>query len=154
MGRKNINFNLLSLNAHGCSTFDRRKAFFNWLAKSSVDICSLQETYSTSEVENIWKEQWQGDMFFSHGTGHSKGVLILVKDQLDFKLQSIKVDSHGRYILLEAIIQDSPFLLLNIYGLNKCSEQCDFSKTISEELNGTFNLRCFCDHWWRFQGNF
>ena len=48
-------------------------------------------------------------MFFSHGTGHSKGVLILVKDQLDFKLQSVKVDSQGRYILLEAIIQDSPF---------------------------------------------
>ena len=57
------------------------------------------------------EKKWKGDMFFSHGTGHSKGVLILVKDQLDFKLQSIKVDSQSRYILLEAIIQDSPFLL-------------------------------------------
>ena len=126
MGRNNINFNLLSLNARGLRTFDRRKAFFNWLAKSSADICFLQETYSTSEVENIWKKQWKGDMFFSHGTGHSKGVLILVRDNLDFKLQSVKVDSQGRYILLEATIQDSPFLLLNIYAPNKCSEQCDF----------------------------
>ena len=50
-------------------------------------ISFLQETYSTSEVENIWKKQWKGDMFFSHGTGHSKGVLILVKEQLDFQLQ-------------------------------------------------------------------
>ena len=39
------------------------------------------------------KKQWKGDMFFSHGTGHSKGVLILVRDHLDFKLQSVKVDS-------------------------------------------------------------
>ena len=143
MGRKNINFNLLSLNARGLRTFDRRKAFFNWLAKSSAVICFLQETYSTSDVENIWKKQWKGDMFFSHGTGHSKGVLILVKDQLDFKLQSIKVDSQGRYILLEAIIQDSPFLLFNIYAPNKCSEQCDFFKTISEQLNSTFTLSDF-----------
>ena len=140
MGRNNINFNLLSLNARGLRTFDRRKAFFNWLAKSSADICFLQETYSTSEVENIWKKQWKGDMFFSHGTGHSKGVLILVRDHLDFKLQSVKVDSQGRYILLEATIQDSPFLLLNIYAPNKCSEQCDFFKTISEVLKCSFTI--------------
>ena len=133
----------MSLNARGLRTFDRRKAFFNWLTKSSADICFLQETCSTSEVENIWKKQWKGDMFFSHGTGHSKGVLILVKDQLEFKLQSIKVDSQSRYILLEAIIQDSPFLLLNIYAPNKCSEQCDFFKTISEELNSLFTLSDF-----------
>ena len=140
MGRNNINFNLLSLNARGLRTFDRRKAFFNWSAKSSADICFLQETYSTSEVENIWKKQWKGDMFFSHGTGHSKGVLILVRDHLDFKLQSVKVDSQGRYILLEATIQDSPFLLLNIYAPNKCSEQCDFFKTISEVLKSSFTI--------------
>ena len=48
-----MNFNLLSLNARGLRTFDRRKAFFNWLAKSSADISFLQETYSTSDVENI-----------------------------------------------------------------------------------------------------
>ena len=140
MGRNNINFNLLSLNARGLHTFDRRKAFFNWLAKSSADICFLQETYNTSEVENIWKKQWKGDMFFSHGTGHSKGVLIPVRDHLDFKLQSVKVDSQGRYILLEATIQDSPFLLLNIYAPNKCSEQCDFFKTISEVLKSSFPI--------------
>ena len=93
-------------------------AFFNWLAKSSAYICFLQETYNTSEVRNIWKKQWKGDMFFSHETGHSKGVLILVKDQLDFKLQSIKVDSQGRYILLEALIQDCPFF----YFKHLCTE--------------------------------
>ena len=101
MGRQNICFELLSLNARGLRSFDRRKSFFNWLFKSSADICFLQETYSTPEVENMWKKQWKGKMFFSHGTNHSRGVLILVKDRLDFKLQSVKVDSEGRYILLE-----------------------------------------------------
>ena len=53
-------------------------------------------------------------------------IIILIKDQLDFRLQSLKVDSQGRYVLLEALIQDSPFALLNIYAPNKCAEQCDF----------------------------
>ena len=137
MGRNNINFKLLSLNARGIRSFDKRKSIFNWMFKSSADICFLQETYSTPEVENIWKKQWKGDMFFSHGTFHSRGVLILVKEQFDFQLQSVKVDSQGRYILLEAMIQDSPFLMLNIYAPNKCAEQCDFFKIISEELKSS-----------------
>ena len=42
MGLNNINFNLLSLNTRGIRTIDKRKAFFNWLVKSSADICFLQ----------------------------------------------------------------------------------------------------------------
>ena len=68
-------------------------------------------------------------MFFSHGSSHSRGVLVLVRDNLDFQLRSIKVDSQGRYVFLEVSIQDSPYFLLNIYAPNKCSEQCTFRGT-------------------------
>ena len=73
-------------------------------------------------------------MFFSHGSSHSRGVLVLVRDNLDFQMRSIKVDSQGRYVFLEVSIQDSPYFLLNIYAPNKCSEQCTFFKEISEIL--------------------
>ena len=92
MGLNNVSFKLLSLNARGIRSFDKRKTTFNWLCKSGADICFLQETYSSKEVENIWRKQWKGDMFFSHGSSHSRGVLVLVKEQLDFKLLSSKVD--------------------------------------------------------------
>ena len=119
MGLNNINFKLLSLNARGICSFDKRKTIFNWLCKSGAALCFLQETYSSKEVENIWRKQWKGDMFFSHGSSHSRGVLILVRDQLDFKLLSSRVDDQGRYILLhDAMIQDTPFLLINIYAPN------------------------------------
>ena len=134
MVQNNINFKLLSLNARGIRSFEKRKAVFNWLYKSRADICFLQETYSTSEVVNIWKKQWKGDIYFSHGSCHSRGTMILINEQLDFKLISSKIDPFGRYIFLEAEIQDSPFLLLNIYAPNKCAEQCDFFSKLSEEL--------------------
>ena len=82
-------------------------------------------------------------MFFSHGTNHSRGVLILVKDGLDFKLQSVKSDSDGRYIRLEALIQDSPFVLLNIYAPNKSTEQCDFFNKIAKELKSWLTFSDF-----------
>ena len=71
-------------------------------------------------------------MLFSHGSNHSRGVLVLIKDNLDFKIHSTKVDSQGRYIFLEAYIQDSPYFLLNIYAPKKCSEQFLFFKDVSD----------------------
>ena len=76
-------------------------------------------------------------MFFSHGSNHSWGALVLIRDNLDFKIHSTKVDSQGRYIFLEAYIQDSPYFLLNIYAPNKCSEQFLFFKDVLDILKGS-----------------
>ena len=96
----------------GFALFEKRKAVFSWLVNSDADIIFLQETYSTRDIENIWIKQWKGNMFFSHGSNHSRGVLVLVKDNLDFKIHSTAEDSQGRYIFLAAYIQDSPYFLL------------------------------------------
>ena len=81
-------------------------------------------------------------MFFPHGTNHSRGVLIPVKDHWDFKLQSVKVDSEG-YILLEALIQDSPFVLPNIFAPNTSTEQCQFFQKIFEKLKSLVTFSDF-----------
>ena len=79
-------------------------------------------------------------MFFSHGSSHSEGFLILVWEQLDFKLLSSKVDDQGRYIILHAMVQDTPFLLINIYVPNKCAEQSNFFNSISNEIKTCVTL--------------
>ena len=50
-----------------------------WLNERKYDIIFLQETYSTVEVEDTWRTQWQGKLFSSHGTNHSCGVMVLVR---------------------------------------------------------------------------
>ena len=60
--------------------------------------------------------------------------MILIKEQLEFKLILSKIDPLGRYTFLEVEIQDSPFVLLNIYAPNKCVKQCIFFSKLSEEL--------------------
>ena len=101
-----------------------------WLNERKYDIVFLQETYGTVEVEDIWKTQWQGKLFFSHGTNRSCGVIALVRSDLDFKLNSVNADNEGRYLIIEAEVQSSAFLLVNIYAPNKVQEQCDFLETI------------------------
>ena len=141
----------MSLNVRGIRTFEKRKAVFSWLVNSDADIIFLQETYSTRDIENIWREQWKGEIFFSHGSNHSRGVLVLIKDNLDFKIHSTKPDAQGRYIFLDAYIQDSPYFIFNIYSPNTCSEQFLFLKDVSDILKGA---RVEQDHPFKVGGDF
>ena len=99
--KRNVNFGLLSLNGWGIRTLEKRKAFFHWLSKDKAEVVFLQETYSSPDVENVWKTQLKGDLYFAHGSEHSRGVLILVKERLNFELKSCTQDKQGRYIILQ-----------------------------------------------------
>ena len=133
----NLAFKLISLNARGIRSFEKRKAVFGWWFKQKVDLCFLQETYSTKEVENFWKKQWKGEMFSSHGSEHSRGVLILIKNSLEFELIFVRLDKEGRFVFLEAFVQDQKFLFVKIYAPNKSSEQTLFFDQIKDELDNS-----------------
>ena len=42
-----------------------------------------------------------GQMFFSHGTNHSRGVLILIAPQVNLKIEGITSHVDGRYVFLK-----------------------------------------------------
>ena len=99
-----VDFKILLLNVRGLRSPTKRKALFLWLDQRRYDIVFLQETYSTPDVEDIWRTQWQGKLYFSHGSNHSRGVMILARSDLDLRLKSIKSDDDGRFIIMEAEI--------------------------------------------------
>ena len=59
-------------------------------------------------------------------------MAILVRKSLDFKLTSSR---EGRYLILEAIIQDTPVLLINMYEPNKTSDQSSFFLALPELIS-------------------
>ena len=61
--------------------------------------------------------------------------MFLVRGDLDFNLISIRTDDKGRYIVLEAEVQEANFLLVKVYVPNKVQEQCRFL----ENLNSTID---------------
>ena len=40
-------------------------------------IVFLQETYSSTDQDKIWSNDWGSKVYFCHGSKHSKGVAIL-----------------------------------------------------------------------------
>lgn len=93
-----VDFKLLPLNVRGIRYFHKRKSIFTWISKQKADITLLQETYSTPDIVNDCKFQWRGDMLFTHGSNHSKGVLILFHEQIQYEVKNSTIDPNGRYI--------------------------------------------------------
>ena len=129
-----FDFKLLSLNARGIRSATRRKALFSWLNERRYDIIFLQETYGTAAVKDIWRTQWRRKLFFVHGSNHSCGVMVLVRSDLDFNPRTISCDDKGRSIIIEAEVQGSPFLFVNIYGPNKVQDQCRFFDKLNKNI--------------------
>lgn len=131
----NTNYSLLSLNVRGLNNFSKRKAVFRWLEKSKFDIILLQETHTTSQLESLWRREWSGPIFFSHGTGNSRGCCMLIRDTLDFKTVKVNSDRDGRFQIVQSLIADSPITIINVYGPNLESEQVKFFKLLDETLS-------------------
>ena len=117
---------------NGLRDYKKRRKIFNWCCKHKGDggLIFIQETHSDANSEKLWKHQWRGQMFCSHGTTQSKGTMILVGQHVPLNVQSIDIDDQGRYVLLECTIDDLSFLMLNTYAPNCEREQEIFFKLI------------------------
>ena len=60
--------------------------------------------------------------------------MILVRSDLDLDLKSVKCDDEGRWIIMEAEVQGSLFVFVNIYAPNKIQEQCSFFDNLNKEI--------------------
>ena len=48
--------------------------------------------------EAVWRNEWGGEIYFSHGTSHSKGVCILINRAVKEKVTFTSSDADGKII--------------------------------------------------------
>ena len=134
MDKLNFNFKVVSFNVRGLNKQKKRRSIFKWIKQKSIDISLLQETYCTQKVENVWKNEWGGNIIFSNATNHSRGVAILIKPGVDVDLLDIIKDDIGRMVLVKLKIQDILFNIINIYAPNTEANQLDFYRQLKTKL--------------------
>ena len=74
-----------------------------------------------ANCEKILTYQWGSGnkkIYFSHGTSNSTGVLIAFLEGLSYKIKSTSRDLEGHFLILKAVVQDSPVILINCHAPN------------------------------------
>ena len=131
-----INCKIYSLNVKGIRERDKREKIFSWCKDKGADIVFLQETFSTRDIEDRWSSIWEGSIYFSHGSNHSKGVLVLIAPMVDIEVMQVIKDSEGRYIFIDCKIQGFRLILGNVYfpTRNFENEQLSFLRKLRNIL--------------------
>jgi exonuclease III len=93
----------------------KRLAIFKKL-KETNSICFLQETHCVDKAESGWNSEWGPKIYFSNGLSNSAGVAILFPPCLDYEVCDTVRDEDGRVVLLKVKIQNSMYILCNIYA--------------------------------------
>ena len=127
-------FDILSLNVKGFGDKNKCISVLRWLKKRKHKIIFIQEAHCCKDVEKIWKREWEGNMIFSHGTTNSRGCMVLLSSYLDYSINSTKVDSNGRFIIINVQINGRNYNLINVYLPNTETEQVKFFKDFSAVL--------------------
>jgi len=121
-----VKLDVLSLNVRGIRDQIKRRSIFSFLKDSKTNICFLQETYSELNDEIIWKNDWGGEIFFSHGTNHSKGVCILINPSFHCQVDYCYSNKSGRIVLITITLGPQKLSLCNIYAPDNQTNQLEF----------------------------
>ena len=97
-----------------------------YLKDLEADFCFLQETFSKPSDEAIWRNEWGGRIYFSHGTCHSKGVCILINRAVEEKVTCTSSDTSGRISLINITYNGLKLSFCNIYAPNEHTQQLGF----------------------------
>ena len=120
-----FNLRFLSNNVNGLRSSKKRVKVFEYFKGQIVNngIIFLQETHSSEDTFNEWRNDFKGEVFFSHGTTSSCGVMIGYLGNEKFSVNKICKNNNSRVLMIEVEIETETFILLNLYNSKSETEQ-------------------------------
>ena len=126
-----------SSNVRGLGDYNKRRQMFHYFHTKDLDVVFAQETHSSKKTEKLWKSQWGGQAFFSHGESNAKGVAIFIRKKLQTKVHKLYADPFGRYLIIDITIGLQRLTLCNVYGPN--TDDLTFFDNLFEQIESFQN---------------
>ena len=133
----NNSISFICNNVKGIQNTEKRIKIFEYL-KSYVThngFIFLQETHSTVNDEKQWEDEFKGKLFYSHGKSNSCGVAIGFFGTKVIEIIKKISDVSGRILILEIKLDDTIFVLVNLYNANIEKEQLETLAVLLRLLN-------------------
>ena len=110
---------IITLNVHGQNSPIKRHRVTEWIKKQSPTIYCLQETHLSSKDKYKLKVLGWKMIFQANGIHRKVGVVILISDEIDFKIKKGKKDTEGHVIMIKGIMHQEDIILIKIYAPNQ-----------------------------------
>ena len=141
--------NFISNNVKGFQSTSKRLKLIKYFKDkiASNGFLFLQETHSTIVDEIKWKDDFKGEVFYSHGKSNSCGVLICFIGSKRLFIRNKLSDNDGRILILDVDIDDKNFTLMNLYNPNIKAKQLKTLSKLTEmvtKLHLTQNNNIIC----------
>jgi exonuclease III len=89
-----------------------------WARRKKFDIMTIQEAHIMKEDINMWKDVWKGNILYSSGSNNSRGVAILIRENLEHEVIAEKNDNNGRWQIAKIKMKGTTITIANYYGPN------------------------------------
>ena len=141
--------NFISNNVKGFQSTNKRLKLIKYFKDKIVSngFLFLQETHSTVNDEIKWKDDFKGEVFYSHGKSNSCGVLICFIGSKRLFIRNKLSDNDDCILILDIDIDDKNFILINLYNPNTEAEQLKTLSKLTEmltKLHLTQNNKIIC----------
>ena len=107
---------IISYNAQGLKSMNKRKKVLNWANKKQFDIMAIQESHYLLEDQKDWISTWPGKIISSPGSNNSRGVTFLLNAKLEHQIEGKYNDEEGRWIILDITINKARYTIANYYN--------------------------------------
>ena len=125
-----------TLNVRGLHNYIKRRKTLDWLKDQQCDILFLQETFCTIKLKPYLDASWEGPVFHSlTDSSHSRGVAILLSDNIDYKIIDIIDGGDGRKLLINITINGIYFTLVCLYAPTTEKARIDFYRNTNKWIN-------------------
>lgn len=133
-----ISLKLLSINALGLNHPAKRFSLWEETTKSKNDIIIVQETHFKASAAPKFQHKYFSFIFSAQFSSKKRGVLIAVKNSVDFKLHSSVLDDGDRYVILVCTINNKVYTIVGVYApnYNQGNFFCKLVKYIAKEKQG------------------
>lgn len=111
-------FTTLSLNANGLNHPAKHHSLWRTATALHSDILCVQETHLLPTSISLCKHNKFPHIFHAPHCSKTRGVMIAIRDTVDFQLIDPFSDPKGRFIILVSNISRTPYTLINLYAPN------------------------------------
>ena len=129
-----MSFKVLSVNARGLGNSNKRRSMFRLFKKDHYDFICIQEAHITQKNVHAFQKQWGGDLFYSTGSSHGKGQVILINKKVCPSNVNI-ICQNERILGLKVSTEHNDLIIYNVYGPSNENDRKLFFSNLCDNYN-------------------